>query len=201
MDTRFIRVLQKDIVSKPEEWKNAKPGKFIKLPNRAKFVYCVLSVIAFSSAGNARGQWVKKGHRLSKDWFWTSHRLLQQLTGLTQKTVQRGISELKEAGFIGYHPSKAQGQKCFFRITRVKYKESFDELKSSESSGAKKRFSKNDDGRIWTLYKARRFDLLTSAEELRLDEMKRKIEKETDGPKIMQTKKPIHEKPKLPDDD
>jgi hypothetical protein len=174
MSTRFIRVLQKDIVTTPEEWKNGRPGKFIKLPDRAKKVYCVLSVVAFSSAGNAEGKWVKKGRRLDKDWFWTSHALLQQLTGLCQKTVQRGIRELKEAGLIDYFASKAQGQKCFFRITRLKYNGSNDKANNSESSTTKRGFSKKDVSRIWTIHKASRDDLLTPEEMEKVYEINRK---------------------------
>jgi hypothetical protein len=128
MDTRFIRVLQKDIVTKPEQWKDSKPGKFIKLSNRAKNVYCVLSVIAYSSAGNAKGTPLKNNHKLGEHWFWTSHRLLQQLTESSQKTVQRGIKELVESGLIEYHASKAQGQKCFFKIKRIKYNQKGDKV-------------------------------------------------------------------------
>jgi len=167
MDTRFIRVLQKDIVTKPEEWKNGNPGKFIKLPDRAKNVYCVLSVIAYSSAGNAKGTRLNNGHRLGKDWFWTSHRLLQQLTGSSQKTVQRGIKELKEGGFVDYHASKAQGQKCFFKIKRVKYNTSPGAFKSSKSSS-----KKNEDGLIWLAFKSYRTDLLTPAQEKRVNEIR-----------------------------
>jgi len=64
---------------------------------------------------------VHGGHKLRSSWFWTSHALLQQLTGSCQKTVQRGIKELQEEGFIGYHPAKKQGQQCFFKINRIKY--------------------------------------------------------------------------------
>jgi hypothetical protein len=118
---RFIRVLQKDIVTDPEKWKDAGPGKFMKLPDRAKRVYCVLSVIAFSAAGNAEGKFARNVGKLGKGWFWTSHAILQQLTGNCQKTVQRAIKELKEAGFIGYHPAKKNGHKCFFKIKRIQY--------------------------------------------------------------------------------
>jgi hypothetical protein len=76
--SRFIQVLQKDIVTKPEQWKNAGPGKFIKLSNKAKNVYSVLSVIAFSAAGNAEGKFASKVGRLGKGWFWTSHKKHRQ---------------------------------------------------------------------------------------------------------------------------
>jgi hypothetical protein len=118
---RFIRVLQKDIVTNPEQWKDAGPGKFIKLPDRAKKVYCVLSVIAFSTAGNAEGKFARNVGKLGKDWFWTSHAILQQLTGSCQKTVQRAIKELEKAGFIGYHPARKNGHQCFFKIKRISY--------------------------------------------------------------------------------
>jgi hypothetical protein len=120
-ETRFIRILQKDIITKPEKWTESKPGKFIQLSDKAKNVYCVLSVIAYSTAGNAKGESLSNGHKLGKDWFWTSHKIVRQLTGSGQKTVQRGISELKEAGFIEYHPSRSQGKKCYFKIKGIKY--------------------------------------------------------------------------------
>ena len=173
MDRRFIRILQKDIVTKPEEWRNAGPSKFIKLPDRAKNVYCVLSVIAFSSAGNAKDKWVAKGKKLGKDWFWTYHGLLQQLTGLGQKTVQRGIKELVDAGFIDYHASKAKGHKCCFRLTRVKYNVASEEETSRRNS------------RIWTIYKAGKEDLLTK------EEMKIVREKERNMPKPSMPKEPL----------
>jgi hypothetical protein len=119
--SRFIRVLQKDIVTKPEQWKDAGPGRFIKLSNKAKNVYSVLSVIAFSTAGNAKGKIAKNVGKLREGWFWTSHSILQQLTGSCQKTVQRAIKELEVAGFIGYHPAKKNGHQCFFKITRIGY--------------------------------------------------------------------------------
>jgi len=99
---RFIRIRQKDILTKPEEWKNAKPGKFIELSNRSKNVYCVLSVIAYSSAGNAKGQVLRNGNTLGDEWFWVSHHILQRLTGNSQKTVQRAISELVKSNLIDY---------------------------------------------------------------------------------------------------
>jgi hypothetical protein len=118
---RFIKVLQKDIVTKPEQWKDAGPGRFIKLSNKAKNVYSVLSVIAFSAVGNAKGKFARNGGKLGNAWFWASHAMLQQLTGSCQKTVQRAIKELNEAGFIGYHPAKKNGHQCFFKIKRIKY--------------------------------------------------------------------------------
>jgi hypothetical protein len=121
MGSRFIQILQKDIVTNPEEWKHAGPGKFIQLSNKAKNVYSVLSVIAFSAAGNAEGRVVKNFGKLGKGWFWTSHAILQQLTGSCQKTVQRAIKELEDAGFIGYHPAKKNGHQCFFKIKRIYY--------------------------------------------------------------------------------
>jgi hypothetical protein len=121
MGSRFIQVLQKDIVTNPEEWKHAGPGKYILLSDKAKRVYAVLSVIAYSQAGKAKGTIVNGGIKLGVGWFWTSHALLQQLTGSCQKTVQRGIKELHEEGFIGYHPAKKNGHQCFFKIKRIKY--------------------------------------------------------------------------------
>jgi len=126
MGSRFIQILQKDIVTNPEEWKHAGPGKFIQLSNKAKNVYSVLSVIAFSAAGNAEGRVVKGFGKLGKGWFWTSHAILQQLTGSCQKTVQRAIKELEDAGFIGYHPARKNGHQCFFKIKRINYKDQED---------------------------------------------------------------------------
>jgi hypothetical protein len=127
--------MQDDIVTKPENWVDALPNKFIKLSNRAKNAYCVLSVIAFSVAGNAKDKVVNGGEKLGKGWFWTSHAIIQQLTGANQKTVQRAIKELQDAGFIGYHPAKKQGHQCFFKIKRVKYnqKDQGQPIKSSPS--------------------------------------------------------------------
>ena len=144
--SRFIRVLQKDIVTNPEQWKDAGPGKFLKLPDRAKRVYCVLSVIAFSTAGNAEGKFATNVGRLGKGWFWTSHALLQQLTGSCQKTVQRAIKELEEAGFIGYHPAKKNGHQCFFKIMKIGYNGNQDfvsdgYLKSKRGKQGKKELS------------------------------------------------------------
>jgi len=172
MDTRFIRVLQKDIVTNPEQWKDGKPGKFIKLSNRAKNVYCVLSVIAFSSAGNGKGTRLSNGNTLGKDWFWTSHNMLQKLTGSGQKTVQRGIKELTENGLIEYHPSKAQGQKCYFKIKRVTYNTPSDtSSKSSGSRGSKKKFSYDDDKYILKIARSHQLQRLTPAQERRLEEL------------------------------
>jgi hypothetical protein len=119
--SRFIRILQRDIVTNPEKWKDSGPGKYIKLSNKAKNVYSVLSIIAFSSAGNAEGRFVKPGGKLGKGWFWASHSILQQLTGSNQKTVQRAIIELRDEGFIEYEAARKAGQQCFFRIKRVEY--------------------------------------------------------------------------------
>jgi len=172
MDTRFIRILQRDIVTKPEQWANGKPGKFIKLSNRAKNVYCVLSVIAYSSAGNARETTLKNNHTFGKNWFWTSHRLLQQLTGSSQKTVQRGIKELCESGLIEYHASKAQGQKSYFKIKRVKYKDSKgSESKTTAPKSTKQKFSKEEDEYILEMDRQGRVNKLTPAQERRLDEL------------------------------
>ncbi len=81
----------------------------------------MLSVIAFSAAGNATGKFARNGGKLGNAWYWASHAMLQQLTGSCQKTVQRAIKELNEAGFIGYHPAKKNGHQCFFKIKRIKY--------------------------------------------------------------------------------
>ena len=141
MGSRFIQVLQKDIVSNPEEWKHAEPGKFIKLSDRAKNVYVVLSVIAYSQAGNATGMFANGGVRLGSGWFWTSHALLQQLTGNCQKTVQRALKELHEEGFIGYHAARKNGHKSFFKIRRISYNNQED----PRVTPPRKRSVKNDD--------------------------------------------------------
>lgn len=135
MNYRFVRILQKDIVTDPKQWKDAGPGKFIKLSNKAKNTYSVLSVIAFSNAGNAEGKFVKKCVKLGKGWFWTSHTILQQLTGHCQKTVQRAIKELEVEGFIGYYPSKRPGQQCFFKIKRIEYNNNRDDAQDSRKKG------------------------------------------------------------------
>lgn len=118
---RFIQIRQKDIVTKPEEWKSAQPGTFIKLPNRAKNVYCVLSVISFSSAGNAKGEVLRNGYKLGDGWFWVSHSIIQKLTGSSQKIVQRGITDLVKANMIQYNASKAYGDKSYFKLSKVSY--------------------------------------------------------------------------------
>jgi len=127
---RFIKILQKDIVTDPTNWKDSEPGAYIKLPNRAKNVYAVLSTIAFGAAGTTGKDFLGEG------WFWASHKKICDLTGHGQKTVQRAIKELDDGGFIEYDPAKSKGQKCYFKIKDIAYN-------SNNGGGSKKNIPMN----------------------------------------------------------
>jgi hypothetical protein len=115
---RFIKIMQSDIVTNPERWTDSEPGRFLELSNSAKNVYCVLSVISFSTAGSAK---LGNGKSLGEGWFWTTNSLLQRLTGLSETQVQKGQRELIEDGFIEDHVDEGSEDKRYLKLTDVGY--------------------------------------------------------------------------------